>query len=50
MLSNTKLSPRDFEISFQIKMAMHMLSCESCENTLAAKENLTAALNFIHRE
>lgn len=47
MLSNTKLSPRDFEISFQIKMAMHMLSCE---NTLAAKENLTAALNVIHRE
>lgn len=47
MLSNTQLSPRDFEISFQIKMAMNMLNVE---NPLAAKENLLAALSIIHRD
>ena len=47
MLSNTQLSSRDFEISFQIKMAMNMLNIG---NTLAAKENLLAALSIIHRD
>jgi Tfp pilus assembly protein PilF len=46
MLANTELSPRDFEISFQIKMAMNMLNME---NMLAAKENLLAALSIIHK-
>lgn len=47
MLSNTQLSARDFEISFQIKLAMNMLNVE---NPLAAKENLLAALSVIHRD
>jgi Tfp pilus assembly protein PilF len=47
MLSNTQISPRDFEISFQIKLAMNMLNAE---NPLAAKENLLAALSIIHRD
>ena len=46
MLSNTQLSARDFEISFQLKLAMNMLNVE---NPLAAKENLLAALSVIHR-
>jgi Tfp pilus assembly protein PilF len=47
MLSNTQISPRDFEISFQIKLAMNMLNAE---NPLAAKENLLAALSIVHRD
>lgn len=45
MLANKQLSARDFEISFQIKMAMNMLNSE---NPLAAKENLMAALRTLH--
>ena len=47
MRSNTDLTPREFEISFQIKMALHMLSTQE---PLAAKENLMAALNIIYGE
>jgi hypothetical protein len=47
MLSNKELTPKEFETSFQIKMAMNMLNVE---NTLAAKENLMAAMNVIHRD
>lgn len=47
MLANKQLSARDFEISFQIKMAMNMLNVE---NMLAAKENLLAALSIIHKD
>lgn len=45
MRSNTDLTPREFEISFQIKMAMNMLNSE---NPLLAKENLMAALRTLH--
>lgn len=45
MRSNTDLTPREFEVSFQIKMAMNMLNSE---NPLAAKENLMAALRTLH--
>jgi hypothetical protein len=47
MLANAELTPKEFETSFQIKMAMNMLNAE---NTLAAKENLMAALSIIHRD
>lgn len=47
MRSNKELTPREFEVSFQIKMAMNMLNAE---NTLAAKENLMAALSILHRD
>lgn len=45
MRSNTDLTPREFEVSYQLKMAMNMLNSE---NPLAAKENLTAALRTLH--
>ena len=45
MKSNVELSPKEFEVSFQIKMAMNMLNAD---NTLAAKENLTAAIRKLH--
>ena len=45
MRSNAQLTPREFEISFQIKMALHMLSTQE---PLAAKENLMAALKALH--
>lgn len=45
MRSNTDLTPREFEVSFQLKMAMNMLNSE---NPLAAKENLMAALRVLH--
>ena len=47
MLANTELSPKEFEVSFQIKLAMNMLNAE---NVLAAKENLLAALSVLHRD
>lgn len=45
MKSNVELSPKEFEVSFQIKMAMKMLNAD---NTLSAKENLTAAIRTLH--
>ena len=45
MRSNAELTPREFEVSFQIKVALHMLNSE---NPLAAKENLMAALRTLH--
>lgn len=47
MLANSQLTPKEFETSFQIKLAMNMLNAE---NMLAAKENLLAALSIIHRD
>jgi Tfp pilus assembly protein PilF len=47
LLANTQLTPKEFETSFQIKLAMNMLNAE---NMLAAKENLLAALSIIHRD
>ena len=45
MRSNNDLTPREFEVSFQIKVAMNALNSE---NPLAAKENLMAALKALH--
>lgn len=47
MRANTDLTPREFEIAFQIKMALHMINSD---NPLAAKENLLAALKVLHSE
>ena len=46
MRSNNDLTPREFEVSFQIKMALNMLG--NHQNVLAAKENLMAALKALH--
>lgn len=43
MLANTQLSPRDFEISFQLKLAMREFS-----NGGDGKENVLAALRILH--
>jgi hypothetical protein len=47
MRSNKELLPHEFEASFQIKIALNILS--NSENPLAAKENLYAALSALHR-
>ena len=45
MRSNAELTPREFEVSFQIKVAMNALNSE---NPLAAKDSLMAALRALH--
>lgn len=46
MRSNKELSAQEFEVSFQIKTALKMLTNYSDAN--AAKENLYAALRALH--
>ena len=43
MLSNTQLSARDFEISFQLKLAMREFT-----NGGDGSENVLAALRILH--
>lgn len=47
MLSNTQLSPRDFEISFQLKLAMNAMNNA---DIVGARESVTAALVALHAE
>jgi len=46
MRSNKELTPREFEVSYQIKKALNMLSNYS--DIDGAKENLYAALSALH--
>lgn len=46
MRSNTDLTPREFEVSFQIKMALNALG--NHRDIMAARENLYAALAALH--
>ena len=45
MRSNAQLTPREFEVSFQIKMAMNMLNYGNVDG---AKESVLAALKALH--
>ena len=47
MRSNTDLTPREFEVSFQLKLALQMLVSD---NPLAAKKNVLAALKALHAD
>lgn len=45
MRANTELTPREFEVSFQLKMAINMLNYGNVDG---AKESVLAALKALH--
>lgn len=46
MRSNKELTPQEFEVSINIKRALNQIT--NCENSLAAKGFLYAALKALH--